>query len=69
MQCPSDHSVINGMVLAGLQWNTFIIYIDDIIVGATFDEHLNNLQQVFEYLDKAKLQPNKCHFYNLKCHF
>ena len=35
-----------------------------LIVGKSFDEHLNNLQQVFERVEKAglKLQPSKCHF-------
>jgi len=35
-----------------------------LIVGKSFDEHLNNLQQVFERVEKAglKLQPSKCRF-------
>jgi len=41
------------MVLTGLQWSSCIVYIDNIIVvGRTFDEHLQNLRQVFERLDK-----------------
>ena len=50
-------------VLAGLQWSTCLVYLDDInIMGRSFDEHMKNLQQVFERLKQAglKLQPTKC---------
>ena len=43
-------------------YDTNGVYIDDnIIVGKTFDEHLNNLRQVFEQLSQAglKLHPHK----------
>ena len=62
MQCPSH---LPAAVLAGLQWTTCLVYIDDIIVaGNTFDQHLNNLQCVFEHLKQAglKVQPYKCQF-------
>ena len=37
------------LVLAGLYMSQCLIYIDDVIVvGHTFDEHLSNLQEVFE---------------------
>ena len=51
------------LVLAGLQWNTCLIYLDNVIVfGKTFDEHQARLQQVFERLRSAglKLKPSKC---------
>lgn len=41
------------------------VYLDDIIViGRTFEEHLANLEKVFERLRKAKLRinPDKCNF-------
>jgi len=44
------------MVLTGLQWNNCIVYINDIITGKIFDEHLSNLQQVFQHVDKADLK-------------
>ena len=47
-------------VLAGLQWDICLIYIDDIIVyGKTFEEALKNLENVFERLRQAglKLKP------------
>ena len=44
------------LVLAGLQWNTFLIYLDYVIVfGKTFEEHHARLQQVFERLRSAGL--------------
>ena len=42
-----------------------MVYIDDILViGKTFDEHLANLQKVFECLREAGLwlKPAKCFF-------
>ena len=41
------------------------LYIDDVIVvGRTFDEHLSNLQEVFERVRRARLKvkPSKCSF-------
>ena len=41
------------------------MYLDDIIIlGSSFDDHLQNLQLVFERVQKAglKLQPKKCAF-------
>ena len=41
---PATFQRLMNSILAGLQWTTCLIYIDDIIVvGRTFDEHLNNL--------------------------
>ena len=52
-------------VLAGLHWETFLFYLDDIIVfAATWEEHLARLRQVFERLRHAqlKLGAEKCTF-------
>ena len=36
-------------VLAGLQWFSCLVYLDNIIfMGRTFEDQLANLQQVFE---------------------
>ena len=36
-------------VLAGLQWQTCLVYLDDVIVyGRDFDEHLKRLREVFK---------------------
>ena len=50
-------------VLAGLQWNIALLYLDDIIVfSQTFKEHLNRLGMVLSRLQDAglKLKPSKC---------
>ena len=61
---PATFQRLMDSVLAGLHWKTCLVYIDDIIiVGKSFDEHLCNLQAVFECLRQAglKLHPRKCH--------
>jgi hypothetical protein len=48
--------------LAGLQWETCIIYLDDIIVfSRTFEEHVTRLQSVFGRMRDAglKIAPSK----------
>ena len=50
-------------VLAGLQWNIALLYLDDIIVfSQTFDQHLQRLGMVLTRLQEAglKLKPSKC---------
>ena len=52
-------------VMAGLQYETLIVYLDDIIVfGKNYIEHLQKLEEVLKRLQNAnlKLSPNKCHF-------
>ena len=51
------------MVLSGIQWNTCLIYIDDIIVfGKNLEEHISRVEEVFERIKAArlKLKPQKC---------
>lgn len=50
-------------VLSNLSWEVCLVYLDDIIIlSRTFDEHLENLKQVFERLKGAnlKMNPKKC---------
>lgn len=50
-------------VLAGLQWDICLVYLDDIIVtGTTFENMLENLGKVFKRLKKVNLKLNakKC---------
>ena len=52
-------------VLAGLQWEHCLIYLDDIIVfSSTFEEHIEKLTKVFQRLreEGLKLKPKKCFF-------
>ena len=52
------------LVLAGLDTNTCLVYLDDIILfNRTEQEHLSTLKAVFERIRNAglKLKPQKCH--------
>lgn len=45
--------------------NIALVYLDDIIVlGRTWEEHINNLKAIFRRLQEAglKIHPEKCHF-------
>lgn len=60
------------MILNGLQWQTCLIYLDDIIVfGSNFQEHLNRVKEVLERIRKAglKLKPNKCQLFQKEVSF
>ena len=55
--------------MRGLQWHVLVLNLDDIIVfSETFDEHLVNLQKVFQRLSDAglKLKAAKCVFLNTR---
>ena len=60
---PGTFQRLMEFVLAGLQWQTCLVYLDDVIVySRDFDEHLKRLREVFEGLRQAslKLKPSKC---------
>ena len=63
---PATFQRLMNLVLAGLQWSSCLVYLDDIIiVGSTFEEHMERSKAVLERLRKAglKLQPSKCRFF------
>ena len=63
---PATFQRLMDLVLAGLQWSQCLVYIDDVIVlGRTFKEHLDNLEEVFQRLRSAglRLKPSKCAFF------
>ena len=63
---PATFERLMESVLAGLQWQICLIYLDDVIVyGKTFDEMLKNLEKVFEKLLEAglKLKARKCNLF------
>ena len=67
-QCnaPATFQRLMDFVLACLQWSQCLVYIDDVIVvGQTFQEHLDILEEVFQCLHSAglKLKPSKCAFF------
>ena len=60
---PSTFTRLMELVLKGFHWKICLIYLDDVIViGRTFEEELERLEQVFERLAWAglKLKPKKC---------
>ena len=62
---PATFQRAMSQVLAGLNWKTAIIYLDDlIVVGKSFRSHLNNLKEVFDRLRRfnLKVSPRKCQF-------
>ena len=62
---PATFRRLMSSVLAGLIPESCPVYLDDIVVvGSTFEEHLVNLERVFQRLREAglKLKPKKCHF-------
>ena len=63
---PSTFERAMELIMKGLQWKTLILYLDDIIVmGSSFDEHLDRLDEVLTRLTDAglKLKPSKCHLF------
>ena len=69
---PATFERLMETVLAGLQWEICLIYLDDVIVtGATFQEMIKNLSQVFERFQQAglKLKPKKCRLFAREVEF
>ena len=63
---PSTFERLMEMVLAGLQWETCLVYIDDVIVfGNTVEHSVERLAEVFKRLRAAglKLKPRKCRLF------
>ena len=53
------------MMLSGLLWKKCIIYIDDVIIfGETFEEHLQNIEEVLDRMRTYGVlaKPSKCQF-------
>ena len=60
---PSTFERLMETVFRGLQWETLLVYLDDIIVfSKDVNTHLQRLETVFQRLQKAglKLKPAKC---------
>ena len=69
---PATFQRLMENVLAGLVSNRCLLYIDDILViGRTFQEHLENLRKVFERLHQAglRLKPTKFHLVQLRVEY
>ena len=69
---PATFQRLMDLVLSGLQWSQCLVYLDDVIVlGRTFEDHLDNLHQVLQRLREAglKLKPSKCAFFREKVEY
>ena len=69
---PSVFQRLMDLVLAGLTWETCLVYIDDVIVFSTsFVQHVERLSTVFQRLCSAglKLKPSKCRLFQRKVSF
>ncbi|GBN24863.1 Retrovirus-related Pol polyprotein from transposon 297 [Araneus ventricosus] len=63
---PATFERLMQTVLLGLTSETCLVYLDGIIiVGRTFEEHLNIIRKIFQKLQKAnpKLSSKKCRFF------
>ena len=69
---PATFQRFMDATLAGLKWKNLVVYMDDIIVfSSTFEEHIDDLNEVFKRLSKANvtLNQNKCEFFKDKIHY
>ncbi len=69
---PATFQRLMEKVLADLQWEIAVLYIDDIVVFGSFvEEHLDRLETLFDRLRKAglKLKPSKCALLKKKVEF
>ena len=54
---PATFQRLINLLLAGIQWSSCLVYLDDIIVlGKTFQDHLQHLSQVFQRLRDAQIE-------------
>ena len=69
---PSTFERLMDYVLAGLRWETLLVYLDDVIVfGKTVSESISRLQEVLTRFRGAglKLKPSKCNLFQTKVHY
>ena len=69
---PATFQRVMHLVLSGLIWSVVIVYLDDInIMGATFEETLQNLEIVLARFKKfgLKLKPRKCALFQTEVKF
>lgn len=69
---PATFQRLMERVLAGLHWSTCLVYLDDIIVfSKTAEQHLKQLEEVFDRLRNAglKLRPAKCRLLQNSVHY
>ncbi len=63
---PATFQRFMDVVLAGLKWKCLLVYLDDIcIFSRSFDNHLEDVREVFQRIREAqlKLKPKKCYLF------
>ena len=66
---PATFERLIELVLAGLPWDVYLFYLDDILVHAkTFEREIFNLREVFSRFKTAnlRLNPRKCELFRRK---
>jgi transposase InsO family protein/predicted aspartyl protease len=69
---PSTFERMMEYLMAGLHWETCLIYLDDIIVFSdSFEQHIERLDEVLSRIRKGglKISPKKCHFFQTRVNF
>ena len=69
---PATFERLMERVLSGLQWQTCLLYLDDIVTyGPTFQQAMQRLEEVLIRLKAAglKLSPKKCHLFQRSVSF
>ena len=69
---PSTFQRLMELILAGLHWETCLIYLNDVVVfGRTWEEHMLRIREVLSRLLRAnlKLNPEKCQFFRKSVSF
>lgn len=69
---PSTYARVMNLVLRGLTWNIVLAFLDDILVmGKSFEDHLHNLQIVFDRFRRygLKLKARKCLLFQKEVEF
>ena len=62
---PNSFQLLMGRVLNGLSFKSTLCYLDDVLIfSETYDQHMKDLQEVFDRFRQAglKLSPQKCTF-------
>ena len=69
---PATFSRAMQLLLRGLSWRTVLSYLDDVVIlGTSFENHLDNLREVLVRLQQnnLKLKPKKCSLFKTEIDF